>query len=145
MIQQGIRNTLDAGISPGYNIIFGNIGETRESLEKGVQFLLEYGDNAELRTIRPVTPYPGTPLYDYAISKGMVKDCADFYENKHVNSDLLAVNFTDLSDDDFHEALLDANSRLIERYYDHLKAKALQTATQLYRQHDVSFRGFRQS
>lgn len=145
MIHEGISNTLAAGISPGYNIIFGNIGETRESLEQGVQFLLEYGDNAELRTIRPVTPYPGTPLYDYAIRRGLVKDCEDFYENKHVNSDLLAVNFTPLSDDEFHEALLDANSRLIERYYDHLKAKALETAEQLYRQRDASFRGFRQS
>lgn len=145
MIHDGIQATLNAGISPGYNIIFGNIGETRTSLEKGVEFLLQYGDHAELRTIRPVTGYPGTPLYDHAIAKGLVKDCEDFYENKHTNSDLLSINFTDLSDDEFHEALLDANSRLIENYYDHLKAKALETATQLYRQRDASFRGFRQS
>lgn len=125
--------------------IFGNIGESRESLEKGVRFLLDYGDNAELRTIRPVTAYPGTPLYEHAIAKGLLKDCEGFYENKHTNSDLLSINFTELSDEDFHEALLDANRRLIERYYDHLKATAIDTATTLYRQRDASFRGFRQS
>ncbi len=145
MIHEGIRATIDSGITPGYNIIFGNIGETRESLENGVRFLLDYSDNTEMRTIRPVTAYPGTPLYDYAIAKGLLKDCEDFYENKHTNSDLLAINFTDLSDDEFHEALLDANSRLIERYFDTQKNKALEAATTLYRQRDASFRGFRQS
>ena len=27
---------------------------------------------------------------------GLLRDCEDFYENKHINSDLLAVNFTDM-------------------------------------------------
>ena len=53
-IVEGIENTLAAGISPGYNIIFGNIGETEESLKLGVDFLLKYDDHAQLRTIRPV-------------------------------------------------------------------------------------------
>lgn len=92
----GIENTLAVGISPGYNIIFGNIGETAESLKLGVEFLLKYDDHSQLRTIRPVTPYPGSPLYYYAIENGLLKDCEDFYENKHINSDLLTINFTDL-------------------------------------------------
>ncbi|GAH12926.1 unnamed protein product, partial [marine sediment metagenome] len=58
-IIKGIETTLAAGISPGYNIIFGNIGETAEILQKGVDFLLKYDDHSQLRTIRPVTPYPG--------------------------------------------------------------------------------------
>ncbi|WP_342769759.1 radical SAM protein [Marinospirillum perlucidum] len=40
-IVEGIEATLDAGISPGYNIIFGNIGENFETLKKGVDFLLK--------------------------------------------------------------------------------------------------------
>jgi len=59
----GIENTIAVGISPGLNIIFGNIGETQESLKLGVDFLLTYDDGAQLRTIRPVTPYPGTLLF----------------------------------------------------------------------------------
>ena len=116
-IVKGIEATIASGISPGYNIIFGNIGESRETLKKGVQFLLKYDDGAQLRTIRPVTPYPGTPLYYYAIQKGLLKDCRDFYEKKHVNSDLLSVNFTDMNDEEFHRCLLDANIRLLSNYF----------------------------
>lgn len=71
---KGIKEILAAGISSGYNIIFGNIGENKETLDIGVEFLLEYDDGAQLRTIRPVTPYPGYPLYYYAIEKGLLKD-----------------------------------------------------------------------
>lgn len=116
-IIRGIEATLASGISPGYNIIFGNIGDSCETLRKGVEFLLKYDDGSQMRTIRPVTPYPGSPLYYYAIEKGLLKDCEDFYENKHVNSDLLSVNFTDMSDDEFYCCLLDANTRLIENYF----------------------------
>ncbi len=144
-IEEGIQNTLATGISPGFNIIWGNIGEDEKTLEKGVQFLLKYDDHAQLRTIRPVTPYPGSDLYYYAIEKGLLKDAEDFYENKHTNSDLLAVNFTPHSDEDFHRLLFEANRRLLENYYDHLKKRMIETARSLYLEHDDSFRGFRQS
>lgn len=142
-IMSGIENTLAAGISPGYNIIFGNIGETAESLRLGVEFLLKYDDHAQMRTIRPVTPYPGSPLYYYAIQKGLLKDCEDFYENKHLNSDLLAVNFTNLSDDEFHKSLFDANKILLENYYKHAFENTIKRMEQLYLEKDASFRGFR--
>lgn len=144
-IREGIEATLKAGISPGYNIIFGNIGENKETLRKGVEFLLEYDDGAQLRTIRPVTPYPGSPLYYYAIKKGLLKDCADFYENKHINSDLLAVNFTDMSDDEFHRSLLNANARLLENYFQKRLSATLEQSRKLYLEKDATFRGFRQT
>lgn len=141
----GIEDTVASGISPGLNIIFGNIGDTKETLRKGVEFLLKYDDQAQLRTIRPVTPYPGSPLYYYAIKNGLLKDAEDFYENKHLNSDLLAVNFTGLTDDDFHEALCKANKRLIKNYHDKQLKKALATAEDLYKNKNASFRGFRRT
>lgn len=144
-IHQGIESTLTAGISPGYNIIFGNIGETRESLRLGVDFLLKYDDHSQMRTIRPVTPYPGSPLYNHAIQKGLLKDCEDFYENKHLNSDLMSINFTDLTDDEFHAALHEANVTLLEHYFKHALDKAKEAAHRLYMERDASFRGFRQT
>ena len=144
-IVEGIEHTLRAGISPGYNIIFGNIGENKDTLEKGVDFLLKYDDHSQLRTIRPVTPYPGCELYYYAIEKGLLKDCEDFYGNKHVNSDLLSLNFTELSDDEFHKSLYDANKRLIENYFSSITDKTIEQMKRLYFEKDVSFRGFRQS
>ena len=144
-ILRGIETTMASGISPGYNVIFGNIGESRETLEKGVQFLLRYDDGAQLRTIRPVTPYPGSPLYDYAIEKGLLRDCEDFYENKHTNSDLMTVNFTDMSDDKFHRCLLDANKRLFSNYFQKKLDFTTEQAQNLYLDQDIGFRGFRQS
>lgn len=145
IVREGIEATLNAGISPGFNIIFGNIGENRETLEKGVEFLLKYDDGAQMRTIRPVTPYPGSPLYYYAIEKGLLKDCADFYENRHVNSDLLSVNFTNMPDEEFHQALLYANSRLLENYFQKKLEALILEATELYVDKNANFRGFRQS
>lgn len=144
-ITDGIDATLAAGVSPGFNIIYGNIGENRETLEKGVQYLLQHDDGAQLRTIRPVTPYPGSPLYDYAIEKGLLKDCEDFYENKHTNSDLMAVNFTELSDDEYYQALHDANRRLLENYYERIRVNSRKTLDNLYLKRDANFRGFRQT
>lgn len=143
IIEQGIRATLDAGISPGFNMIFGNIGDNRDTLNKAVEFLLKHDDGAQLRTIRPVTPYPGAPLYYHAIKNGLLKDVEDFYEHKHVNSDLLAVNFTDLSDDDFHVALMEANSRLIKNYYGKKLSIMLKDTRELYIGKNVNFRGYR--
>ena len=144
-IIEGIEATLEAGISPGFNIIFGNIGENRETLKKGVEFLLKYDDGAQMRTIRPVTPYPGCDLYYYAIKKGLLRNCEDFYEKKHTNSDLLAVNFTDMTNNEFHQSLYEANSLLIENY---LKNKLILYDRQmknLYINLDNNFRGFRQT
>lgn len=143
-IIDGITATLAANISPGYNIIFGNIGENAETLRKGVDFLLKYDDHSQLRTIRPVTPYPGSPLYYYAMKKGLLKDVEDFYENKHTNSDMLSVNFTDLSDEDFHKLLFEANKTLLENYYKHQSENQINIAKKLYLEKDVTFRGFRQ-
>ena len=145
LITQGVENTLAAGISPGLNIIFGNIGESPEALSRGVEFLLKYDDHAQFRTIRPVTPYPGSPLYYYAIEKGLLKDCEDFYENKHLNSDLLAVNFTDLTNDEFHKLLFDANKTLITEYFRNRKKGTIAEAKKLYLEMNKNFRGFRQT
>lgn len=144
-IEVGIQNTLAAGISPGYNIIFGNIDETKETLMQGIDFLLKYDDGAQMRTIRPVTPYPGSPLYDLAIKDGKIKDIEDFYENKHTNSDLMTCNFTKLTDDEFYEALMEANQKLLDNYQDRIRENTKKQLEDLYMKKDTSFRGFRQT
>ncbi len=144
-IVKGIETTLRFGISPGFNIIFGNIGDTKKTLRKGVEFLLKYDDCSELRTIRPVTPYPGSPIYYQAIEKGLLRDVEDFYENKHINSDLLSVNFTDMTDEEFHRSLKEANTVLIKNYYRKKFSLMKGVTKNLYLNKDASFRGYRQS
>ncbi|MDD5650744.1 MAG: radical SAM protein [Candidatus Nanoarchaeia archaeon] len=145
-IIKGVEATKELDINQGLNIIFGNIGETKEILMKGVEFIKKYGDGCQLRTIRPVTPYPGSPLYYKAINEGLLKDVEDFYENKHLNSDLMSVNFTNLSDNDFYEALKEANIELIKFYYskNNDEQSVIDQCKNLYDNKDVSFRGFRQ-
>lgn len=142
-ITRGIEATLSAGISPGLNIIFGNHGENRRTLMQGVDFLLKYDDGAQLRTIRPVTPYPGTELYYDAIRCGKLKDCDDFYRNKHTNSDLMAINFTELTDNEYYDCLYEANAILLDNYNKRVLQRNRDTLTSLYKNHDPSFRGFR--
>ena len=144
-ITVGIENTLAADLSPGFNIIWGNIGDNLETLQKGVDFLLKHDDGSQMRTIRPVTAYPGTPLFDEAVKRGLVKDVEDFYERVHVNSDLVSTNFTDLSDKEFHEALFLANTKLMENYHENKLVKMIDQAGLLYLDEDPEFRGWRQS
>ena len=143
LLVKGVEATLEVGISPGLNMIFGSIGDTPETLGQAVDFLLKYDDCCEIRTIRPVTPYPGSPLYYDAIEKGLLAGPEDFYENKHLNADLLAVNFTELSDDEFYACLQDANRRLLENYHRHQRQASLDQVAELYQTRDTSFRGFR--
>ena len=142
-IQKGIEATLEAGISPGYNMIFGNYGDNLETLRKSVDFLLRYDDGAQLRTIRPVTPYPGSQLYYDALASGKLKDCEDFYEHKHTNSDLLSVNFTSLSDEEFYKALHWANTTLLDNYQARVRKQTEEQLNALYGNRDATFRGFR--
>jgi radical SAM superfamily enzyme YgiQ (UPF0313 family) len=145
IIISGIEATLEAGISPGLNIMFGNKGDSRESIKKSVDFLLKYDDGAQVRTIRPVTPYPGTAIYYEAIEKGLLGGVADFYENKHVNSDLLSVNFTDMSDDEVYDCLRQANTELLENYNSNRIKSIKKEINKLYGEKDADFRGFRHS
>ena len=142
-IINGVENTIAEGIHPGLNVIWGNIGDNAKTLRKGVEFIIKYTTYAQLRTIRPVTPYPGSPLYYYAIEKGLLEGPEDFYERKHVNSDLFTVNFSDYSDEKCYQLLYDANKRLINHYIDHQKESYMEQLRKLYMERDASFRGFR--
>lgn len=142
-ITEGVENTLESGISPGLNMIWGNIGDTVETLHRSVDFLLKYSDHAQLRTVRPVTPYPGCDLYYHAIKEGLLGGVEDFYHNKHINSDLLSVNFTNVPDNIFHEELRKVNTILIEHHHRSRMNERLRTAANLYSGKDLGFRGFR--
>ena len=103
-------------------------------------------DFSQKRTLKPVTPYPGSPLYYDAIEMGLLdKDnpAEDFYENKHLNSDLICCNFTELSDKEFYECLRWANQTLMKNYYSKQKSAVLNQIDYLYDTLDVTFRGFR--
>lgn len=137
---RGVENTIGAGIHPGLNIIWGNLGDTAESLQKGVAFLNRYNTGIQLRTIKPVTPYPGTALFKLALKRGLLKDVEDFY-SMYVNSDRMTVNFTDIPDGEFYRLLFEANKAVISSYYGSLEASAADGFRKCYFEHDFAFRG----
>ncbi len=138
----------------GLNFIWGNPGDTEKTLMDNVKLIKEYQDYSQLRTIRPVTPYPGCQLYYEAIAEGKLSGPKDFF-SKFKNSDLITVNFTEYSLEEFYSLLLNANTELIYNYYNHIssyknisknfiKAKFLiQNFYDLYFNNKTDFRGAR--
>jgi radical SAM superfamily enzyme YgiQ (UPF0313 family) len=143
MIHEGVKNTLEVGLSPGLNLLWGFPGDTVENLKDEVDFLIEHNPCDELRTIRPVTAYPGCRLFDQAVELGLVKDAEDFYENKHENSDLISINFMDIPTAEAHRLLCHANKDIMVDYYGKRLENGLSCADRLYLEGDTNFRGFR--
>ncbi len=142
-IYLGVEETLKAGLSPGLNLLWGFPNDSEKNLKEEVKFLKKYDTCDELRTIRPVTPYPGCRLFDEAVRKSLVKDAEEFYETKHINSDLISINFMDIPTKDAHRMLYEANKGLIKNYIEKRTEKTLDLAERLYFEGDTSFRGFR--
>ena len=145
-----IEDILDVGgLFVSMNFLWGNIGDTEESLRKIVSFIKKYNTYREVRTIRPPTPYPGSELYYEAIRQNKLLGPGDFF-NRFTNSDLYMVNFTDMSLQKFYKLLLGANEELLFDYYTHIKGdmvecnRLVNNFKNLYDGKNVNFRGARQ-
>ena len=138
----------EAGLMMGLNVMWVNPYDTEESLWKIVDFMKKYNTYEELRTIRPVTPYPGCPLYYDAIEMGLLKGPDDFFE-KFKNSDLISVNFTDLPTEECHRLLFAANTELILDHFLHTNGdmgeakNMIDSFYGLYFEKEYKFRGAR--
>lgn len=135
-------------IAYGLNILWGNIGDTEQSLKNDVRLIKEYNVYSQLRTIKPPTPYPGCDLYYEAINRHLLEGPEDFF-SKFKNIDLLLVNFTDIPEDKFYSLLFEANKELIFDHFEKTNGdkteaeRVVQTFSNLYFKGDVSFRGAR--
>ena len=139
----------EAGLGLGLNLIWGLPGDTEESLRKNVEFIKKWNTYDQLRTIRPVTCYPGCPLYDQAIEQELLVSPEDFFD-RFKNSDLITVNFTDMPTEKMYPLLFNANRELIMNHYAHTDmlfedAKRLiqEFRTLYFVDHDYKFRGSR--
>jgi anaerobic magnesium-protoporphyrin IX monomethyl ester cyclase len=115
-IEKGVENTIKAGLTPGLNFMFGNPGDDEGTLWEAVNFIIDYHDGTELRTIRPVTPYPGTELFNMLVAEGRCTGIDDFYDH-HVNSDLFSYHFMDgITNEEANKMLNDANQHIFNDY-----------------------------
>lgn len=128
------------GINIGLNFIWGEPGDNSETLMKSVEFIKKYNTYAQVRTVRPVTPYPGCDLYYYAIENALLKGPGDFYD-KFKNSDLITVNFTDMTNEEMYKLLYEANKNLILDHFNHI-SKNMEAANELiYSFYELYFEG----
>lgn len=150
-VEQNIRAadlTKSYDISLGLNVIWNNEGDTEATLKENVAFLKKYNTYYQLRTIKPVTPYPGSDLYSQAIREGLLEGPKDFFD-KFQNADLITVNFTNMTEADMYKALFEVNRDLILDHYEHTtknETEALALIEKFYRLYfegDINFRGVR--
>lgn len=136
------------GINIGLNFIWGEPGDTAETLKASAEFIKKYNTYAQVRTVRPVTPYPGCDLYYYAIEKGLLKGPEEFFD-RFKNSDLITVNFTDMTNEDMYKALFEVNRDLILDHFNHTSKNTeyaeelIQSFYNLYFKGETKFRGAR--
>lgn len=136
------------GINVGLNFIWGEPGDDDKTLKESAEFIKKYNSYSQIRTVRPVTPYPGCDLYIYAIEKGLLKGPEDFFD-RFKNSDLIAVNFTNMSNEEMYKLLYEVNKDLILDHFNHtskdMKAanELIQSFYALYFKGETKFRGAR--
>lgn len=115
-ILHAVSITKQAGICVTTPVMFGQPGENRETLASTKKLLLEIMDPHERdRSIRPLTLYPGTTIFRWAMRNGYIRDEEDFFE-KYKHAGTLSVNFTELNDNDFLEELSKANREVKDTF-----------------------------
>lgn len=136
------------GINVGLNFIWGEPGDSEETLRENAKFIKKYNTYAQVRTERPVTPYPGCDLYYEALKLGLLKGPEDFFQ-RFKNSDLITVNFTNMSNERMYELLFEVNKDLILDHFKHTSGniekanQLIQGFYNLYFENQYNFRGAR--
>jgi radical SAM superfamily enzyme YgiQ (UPF0313 family) len=134
------------GIGCGINMIFGMPGDTIETMWENAEFIKRFNQYDQIRTIRPITPYPGSPLFNKAVELGFLSGPDDFY-SKFLNSDLYMVNFTNETIEDIYKNLFEINKMLINDHFEHTSKDFIIAETliekfrRLYFEGDATFRG----
>jgi radical SAM superfamily enzyme YgiQ (UPF0313 family) len=105
-IVEAIRLTQAAGIKVAANFIVGLPGESHRSLKAVHDFIRDM--DVVPASIKYLSPFPGTPIYDDAIARGIIKDHISYLEHlarRQVNRvDDEYFNVTDLPDEVIREA-----------------------------------------
>lgn len=128
------------GIGIGINMIWGMPGDSLETIRQNAAFIKRFNQYDQIRTIRPVTPYPGSPLFHMAVAKGALSGPEDFYA-KFKNSDLYMVNFVGVSDEEIYETLYEVNRDLLIDHFSHTSGDLAAAEEMAQRFHALYFQG----
>ena len=101
-IENTINLTRKAQIGIQGNFLFGDIAETKETLNESLAF--QEKNKLYFADWSMVIPYPGTPLHNYALRKNMINDRVQFIKDVSNTSKYLwnkPLNLTQFTDDEY--------------------------------------------
>jgi anaerobic magnesium-protoporphyrin IX monomethyl ester cyclase len=97
-----------AGIPTLTSLVFGYPNETEETIESTFQCCLE---NGIYPSAGYLLPQPGSPMYDYAVQNGFIKDEEEYLLSMGDRQDL-RLNMTGLSDEELQRLVREGLERL---------------------------------
>ncbi|WP_420547901.1 B12-binding domain-containing radical SAM protein [Curvivirga sp.] len=100
-IQHAIEITEQAGVGVQGNFIFGDPAETQSSIENTIDFYEKHCKDHIIHCDY-VTPYPGSPIFDHTVRKGLIGDRSNYYETIHTRPQY---NMTKMKDEDIFSAV----------------------------------------
>jgi radical SAM superfamily enzyme YgiQ (UPF0313 family) len=108
-----LRGLIDAGLRAVASFIIGWPQDTRDTINRTVEYALQLRELGVHTPFSILTPFPGTPLYSEPDRHGIRIECDDFtnYTFSRAN-----ISTTVLSRDDLNQLYLDAIVRLSETY-----------------------------
>jgi radical SAM superfamily enzyme YgiQ (UPF0313 family) len=91
---ESLRMIYESGISMAAGIIIGDPEETLETAHVSFQWWKDHPEYCF--PMRLITPYPGTPIYHYAIREGMIEDPVQF-----LRDGCPQINISKMTDEEF--------------------------------------------
>lgn len=120
--ENALRMTVDAGLLPIVQMMYGYPGESKETLNETVNFFkkvpyLGYEGINIAVNFSPTTPLPGSKLYTEAVKTGKIQNEHEYLlslEGGYMpDGDRPLINLTDFDDKDFYIFMQDARREII--------------------------------
>jgi len=97
-MEEALRLTREAGLTIQGNFIFGDPAETQETVDETLRFYRRHRrDFSNSISLGPITPYPGTTLYQDLKARGRIRNLQRFYETS-LDEKGRCINMTALPD-----------------------------------------------
>lgn len=115
--EQAIKATIKAKIYPIIYMMFGYIGENKETLTETVNFFKKIPFTEPIY-LASTTPLPGSELYDTCLMRGLIPNEANYLMKVaggyRINGSKLLVNLTRFTADEFHRIKKETENKILK-------------------------------
>jgi len=112
--EMAIKNTIKAGMNPMIQMMYGYPGETKETLQETISFFKRcpyLGPQGIANAVKfsPITPLPGSELYEQVVKNGLIKNEEEYLYSLEggfmPDGTRTLVNFTNFSEKRFYAVM----------------------------------------